>query len=119
MKKIYLLMYFFALTIYVCQKIPISLPSFINNYANDLLCTPIVMSIIAFVIKKIKKEPTFTISIYLIALVVIYYSVYFEWYLPGRNARYTADYIDVALYITGGFIYYFIEKTPKQIQKKA
>lgn len=111
-------MLFTALVIYVCQKMHILLPPFINNYANDLLCIPIVLSIISFIIRKIKKEPTFTIPIYLIAVVVIYYSFYFECYLPGKNSRYTADYIDVIMYAVGGFIYYSIEKLPKQIQKK-
>ncbi len=81
-----------------------------NNYANDLLCIPIVLSLIIWIIRQFRTKKEITIPPFAIAIVVVYYSIYFEYYLPKTNPRYTADMVDVLLYIAGGFLFYFIEK---------
>src|SRR5690554_264037 len=100
-----------AAAVYICQRLHIALPSLINNYLNDFLCMPIVLIITQLLARKIKKDKQYIIKNHLIILIVLYYSVYFEYYLPKVNARYTADFIDVILYALGGFVFYFLENS--------
>lgn len=104
-----------AMTIYGMQRLNFPLPSLINNYVNDLLCFPLVLGAITFIIRKLKKDNHFTFSIYFVLFLVAYYSVYFEYYLPIVNTRYTADWIDVLLYFIGGISFYFFEKRTKVV----
>ncbi len=98
-----------ALTIYTCQALGIGLPTFINNYVNNLLCIPLVLTLCLIVLQNIKSDNRLTIPIFVITSVTLYYIFYFEWYLPNVNPRYTADIIDVSLYIAGGVIFYFLQ----------
>ncbi len=106
----YLAMALIALIIYVLQKQGIVLPALINNYVNDLLCLPLVLGAITFAIRRLKKDPLFTLSIVFIIVMTCFYAFYFEYYLPQINSRYTADWIDVSLYFSGGIAYYCCEK---------
>ncbi|WP_243854665.1 hypothetical protein [Flavobacterium sp. 270] len=106
---IYLLMCLIALIIYGMQKMMLPLPSFINNYVNDFLCLPIILGGISFAIRRLKKDPFFRLPLVFIICFAAYYSFYFEYYLPQINPRYTSDWIDVALYFLGGFVYFFGE----------
>ncbi|WP_339611349.1 hypothetical protein [uncultured Planktosalinus sp.] len=98
-----------SLTIYTCQVTGIGLPAIINNYVNNLLCMPLVLTSCLIVLQKIKSNNRITIPIFVIASVTLYYILFFEWYLPTVNPRYTADLIDVCLYIVGGVIFYFLQ----------
>lgn len=114
MKKIYYFFFFVALSIYICQQTTFLLPSWINHYVNDFLCIPLVLGSIVFILRKWKKDPLFSIPIPTIVLVVALYAFYFEYFLPQRNPRYTADVWDVFLYVLGGILFYYIEKTQKK-----
>jgi len=98
------------LIVYFLQCIHFPLPSLINNYLNDFLCMPIVLTLCLAFVRFIKKNPGIQLSVFVIFSVTIYYSVYFEYYLPKVNARYTADPIDVLLYFAGAFIFYLLQK---------
>lgn len=110
MRKIYLYMSIVAAVVYVCQRINITLPSIVNNYLNDLLCMPIVLALIQTIIRLSEKHKHYKIPLYLIFIIAIYYSIYFEWFMPKYNQRYTADSIDVFLYFIGGIGFYVIEQ---------
>ncbi|MHC5310301.1 hypothetical protein ACYSNM_09630 [Myroides sp. LJL116] len=101
---------FIATSIYICQRTGMPLYPWINNYVNDFLTLPIILSISLFIVRKIKRDPLLTLPIYLVLLVASFYSVYFEYYLPKVTFRYTQDPIDVVLYFLGGLAYYFINK---------
>jgi hypothetical protein len=88
----------------------VPLPTIINNYVNDLLYLPLVLGLIEFVIRKFKKDSLFKLPIAFVVFLASFYSFYFEYYLPGINPRYTADWIDVVLYFLGGFAYFFSEE---------
>ena len=111
MKKIYFLLFFIALSIYICQQTTIPLPRWINHYVNDFLCIPLVLGGIVFILRKWKKDPQFSIPFPTIVVVVLLYALYFEYYLPQHNPRYTADVWDVVLYALGGLFFYYIEKS--------
>jgi len=110
MKKVYLYMIVVAGVVYACQRMNITLPSIVNNYLNDLLCMPIVLALIQSIIKLSEKHKHYKIPLYLIFIITIYYSIYFEWFMPKYSQRYTADVIDVFLYFIGGIGFYTIER---------
>ena len=104
---VYILMLMIALSIYIMQRLSVPLPFLINNYVNDLLCLPLLLGAMTFVIRLLKKDNSFKFSIGFVVFLACYYSFYFEYYLPKVNPRYTADWIDVILYFSGGFAFFF------------
>ena len=107
-KMLYFTMVFIALTIYTMQRLNLSLPTIVTNYANDLLYLPLVLGAIEFIIRQLKKDSSFGLPLGFVIFLAISYSIYFEYYLPKVDARYTSDWIDVFLYLVGGIGYFFI-----------
>lgn len=107
--RLFIGMLLLGVIIYVLQRLGIVLPSFVNNYVNDLLAVPLTAWLTLAVLKQWKGY-TFLLSPLMIMTIVFYFSVYFEWYLPQHNPRYTGDFIDVLCYIAGGIAFYFIQK---------
>lgn len=99
-----------ALVIYTLQRLNITLPSLIDHYVNDFLCLPIVLGLISFVIRWLKKDAKYRFPFAFNIFMASYYSFYFEYYLPKHNLRYTTDWIDVLLYFSGALTYFFYEK---------
>lgn len=99
-----------AAAVYILQQLNVALPSLINNYLNNLLCMPVVLTLCLIVLHLIKKNYSLTIPIFVIVSITLYYIVYFEWFLPKTNERYTADPIDVVLYIIGATAFYLMQK---------
>lgn len=83
----------------------------LNDHATDLLCMPIVLSILLLVTQVLKKDKNLTLPWYAVALTVVYWSIYFEWYLPKQSGIYTSDQMDVYMYIIGGIAYFFWQKS--------
>lgn len=79
----------------------VDIPQFLNSYATDLLCMPIILTIILFLVQKVKRNDSIALPIAGIIFVTTYWAVYFEYYLPYRSEMYTADAVDVAMYILG------------------
>ncbi len=100
-----------AIVVYILQQLDVDLPYLINNYLNNLLCMPVVLTLCLVVLQFIKKNYSLTIPIFVIASITLYYIVYFEWFLPKINERYTADPIDAVLYIIGAIVFYVMQKT--------
>lgn len=86
------------------------LTTIINNYVNDLLFLPLTLGALTCIIRWLKKDVFFELSFVFVHLLASFYSFYFEYYLPQFNSRYTADWIDVILYFSGAFAYFFIGK---------
>lgn len=95
-----------AAIIYYRQSTKLFLPWYVNNYFNDLLCIPLVLGLLCSMIRYMKNNSSFEFSKPFIFCLALYYSVYFEYYLPQVNLRYTGDPIDVVLYFFGGFLFY-------------
>lgn len=96
-------------SVYTLQRIGVVLPVFVNNYLNDILSIPIVLSIILIVVRLIRGN-SFQLSLWMIISVVLYFSFYFEYYIPQFNPRYTADILDVGCYLLGGITFYFAQR---------
>ncbi|RKN82558.1 hypothetical protein D7Z94_01550 [Ulvibacterium marinum] len=98
-----------ALIVFSLQKMSATLPEWTNNYLNDFLCMPIVLFMGQFAIRKLKGNNTLRLPWPLILTLTLFYSVYFEYYLPRINLRYTADFLDVVLYFSGSAFFYLME----------
>lgn len=109
-KLIYGVLLIVAMTVYFMKQNKHELPVIINNYLNDLLCLPIVLGIITYTIRYLKKDPQFKLPLFFVICLATYYAVYFEYYQPKVNVRYTSDWIDVILYYIGGISYFFVSK---------
>ncbi|UKN02147.1 hypothetical protein K6119_01275 [Paracrocinitomix mangrovi] len=97
-----------------------STPNFISNYLSDLLCMPIILTLITAFTRLVKRTKELELSILSIAVVVLYWSMYFEWYLPTKSGVYTADLWDVVCYITGTTIFIVWRKsTIKRVTQEA
>lgn len=107
-KIIYVTMLLVAGTTYYMQSEKLFLPWYINNYLNDLLCIPLVLGVLSAGLRCF-KDSTFKFPLSFIITLVLYYAVYFEYYLPQINPRYTGDCIDVLLYGLGGTVFYSYE----------
>ncbi|GAK93556.1 hypothetical protein JCM19298_2275 [Nonlabens ulvanivorans] len=85
---------------------------FVYNHLNDLVVIPIVATIGLHVIWMVKKNRQLRVGTISLLSLVILYSVYFEYYLPLNNARYTSDFWDIVCYAAGALIFYIAQKLP-------
>lgn len=99
-----------ALAIYFAKMYCVALPNWMRFYLNDLLCMPIVLSLCLATVRILKKDDTLFIPLWSAIGLTVCYVVYFEWFLPQYNSRYTADIIDVALYVMGSGLFYRFQK---------
>lgn len=99
-----------AVFIYASSLLSLTLPSVIRSYANDFLCIPLVLETCRRCASWILKINNLQLNLFTIFSVCLYFSTYFEYYLPTFNVRYTGDWIDVMLYLIGGVIFYFLQK---------
>ncbi|CAN5294506.1 hypothetical protein BH23BAC2_BH23BAC2_10860 [soil metagenome] len=112
MKTLY---YFFLVSLVIFFSIlilghfNILLPSWVRFYVNDFLCMPVVLTICLKVTHYLKKDSSIRLPLSLILLLTAFYSLYFEWYLPGVEPRYTGDWWDVVLYIAGSLVFFFLQ----------
>ncbi|WP_146035384.1 hypothetical protein [Salegentibacter mishustinae] len=71
-----------------------------------------VLSICLYAIQFFKKDKTLRLNLFTVLSVFAMYAIYFELILPPLHWRYTADIIDVFLYLIGSFLFYFLQKLP-------
>lgn len=107
---IFILLIVVASVVYLAKLFDLKLPNFISFYLNDLLCMPIVFSLCLEAIRALKKDNSLYVPIGAIVVVTLYYVFHFEWLLPKFHARYTADVIDVELYVIGAFLFFRFQK---------
>jgi len=104
-----------GLTIYLAQFFGVKLPFLINNYVNDFLIIPIVLSICLCLLRFTRDNNTYLLPIGIILFLCFGYTLFFEIYMPRISERYTRDIYDVLTYFLGGFWFWFLQK--KSIQK--
>ena len=101
------------------SHLEVNLPLWVNFYLNDLLCMPIVFWICIKAVHIIKGDNQIHLDLFTILSLTTFYAVYFEWYLPRVELRYTADWLDVVMYFNGAFLFYYLQFQDKIITKKA
>ena len=90
---------------------------FFNSYLDDLLCFPIILSVILFIHRKWRlKNKYFVLPISHIIISVLIFVVIFELLLPMISLKFTADIFDIVAYIAGSiFFFKFINVKPKEV----
>jgi|SRR5699024_272462 len=88
----------------------ISAPNWVFSYVNDFLVIPIVCTIVLNFIWWIKPSKAIRLNGFTILSLVLFYSVYFEYYLPQKSEKYIADFWDIVCYSLGGMMVYIIQK---------
>lgn len=118
MKKIIQIYYVFSLllgtSVYLAQKSAMKLPKVIQFYLNDFLIIPILLISSLFVLRWSKNDENYQIPVWIIGYVCCAYALFYEFFLPKFNPRYTADIIDVLLYFSSGFLFFKLQKTTKK-----
>lgn len=99
-----------ACLLYIGQRLQLPLPNWVYFYANDFLCMPVVLSFCLAALRIIKKDETIYVPIGIIIALTSYFAVYFEWFMPQMNSRYTGDIIDIVLYFFGAILFYALQK---------
>ncbi|PKD21173.1 hypothetical protein APR41_12220 [Salegentibacter salinarum] len=115
MKSLKTVFVIFCLTFVILQTLLLletPLPDLINFYLADFLCMPIVLSICLFTVQFLKKDKSLRLNLITVLSVFVMYAIYFEVILPPLHWRYTADILDVLLYLIGSFVFYFLQKLP-------
>lgn len=104
-----------CLLIYIATKsfdyFDVEQSSFVKNHLADLVCMPLVFYLIRWIIQRIKPFKKWDeLPIVAILLVTVYWSIYFEYYLPTTNDKYTGDITDVWMYFAGTALYLLISR---------
>ena len=101
---------FVGLGVYIAQKVEVKLPLLINNYLNDFLIIPIVLTLSVYILRFTRNNKSYKIPIIVIVFLIIIYAIFFEIYMPTVSQRYTADVFDVLTYFLGGFWFYSLQE---------
>lgn len=115
MKKTLFYYYLFSIllgtSIYFAAFFEVQLPRFVRFYVNDFLIIPIVLTTSLYLIRYLKNNSEFRLSLTQVIYIAVLYTVIFEYWLPKFHPRYTADYIDVMLYLLSAILFYFMQKS--------
>lgn len=117
MKLLYFSLLFFVLlfvVIHFHDTLGLELPDWVIFYVKDFLSTPIVLTIGLFVAQLIKKDQSIRLSLFTVTSLTIMYIIFYEVYLPRVHERYTADLIDVFMYIGGSFLFYLLQEKSRE-----
>jgi len=70
---------------------------------------PVVLTICLKVVHLIKKDNSLKLPLTLVLTLTSIYAVYFEYYMPEVEPRYTGDWLDVIMYFAGALIFYLLQ----------
>jgi hypothetical protein len=90
----------------ILERAGVFLP-YIHSYLDDLLCMPVTLTIALFLQQKFTRSPAYIFSKNHVVVVVIFYAIFFEVWLPKQSAHYTSDPLDAIAYAAGGLVFYF------------
>jgi hypothetical protein len=79
---------------------------------------PVTLTIALFMQQKFTFSPSYTFSKNKIVSVLIFYSVFYEGWLPLVYSSYTSDILDVAAYSIGAGIFYLFLNNPVEKNKR-
>ena len=100
-----------AIIMYAFSHLGVTPHVLLNNYLNDFLCMPIVLTLCQKSIAFVKSDKHIAIPISLQLVLTLLFSIYFEYVLPTTNARYTSDPVDVLLYFIGTVGYIWLKRS--------
>jgi hypothetical protein len=112
----FVLLFFIYALLYIAKHTGIYL-GWVSFYAADLLCLPITLPIVRFIMLKtnvIWDEFEFTPAMILMA--ALSFGIIFEWFLPKQSENYQSDLFDFVAYILGGIAYFIFRKLYREKQ---
>jgi hypothetical protein len=117
--KLYLLrspVFLILLLIFILHQVSqyilkIQLP-FLNNYLDNFLAMPVILTLLLAEKKYIYKQKDQSLSLLFIILATLYVAFVTEWLFPLLSERFTTDWLDLVFYSFGSvFFYLFMNKT--------
>jgi len=94
--------------LFTTKKLGYSYDSYVMNHLGDSLCLPIVLS---FCLAFLNRTHGLTkISMEMIIVAWLSFSILFELILPNYSNKYTGDYLDIVWYGIGGLVFFFYQK---------
>jgi len=83
---------------------------FLKNHLNDLLYTPIVLTLCLAIVRVVKRQPNQLINVYLTGFMSLFFALIFEFIGPKVYIHSVGDWIDVLMYSLGGILFMFFQK---------
>ena len=120
MKRREKIVFLFGLMLYLLVRVARIMdwpwPDFLLYQLTDFLSLPLVFILIKWLMIKSRLFPNFKeLPLIAIAGLFIYWSWYFEFYLPKTDPRHTGDMLDVLMYLIGSVGYVlFLRQKPKR-----
>lgn len=87
----------------------IPVPIFLSHYFADLLCMPLLLSVVVIGMRWVKSIPNLTISLLMVVCAAAAVGFVFEYWLPQISQRYTADGLDLLMYGVGGGLFWIFQ----------
>lgn len=86
---------------------------FLNNYLDNFLAMPIILTLLLAEKKYIYKQKDQKLNLSFVILATIYVALVTEWLFPLLSDRFTTDWTDLIFYALGCFFYYlFMNSIP-------
>ena len=82
---------------------------FLDNYGDDFLALPIVLTIFSFEQHHLWKRIQRPLTVVEITVFTIAFAVFFEEILPNFNQNYTKDYWDYLAYGLGSLLFFLAQ----------
>ena len=82
-----------------------SAPGWVSSYGDDLLCLPLVLSVVLTAQRLSLRSGRFTLPGSHGLLAVVLFGVLFEGILPVTGARAVADPLDILMYLAGFLVF--------------
>lgn len=98
----------------IYKFIQLTYPSipFVHAYLEDVLAIPIVLKSAEFIIRLIPGKQDFRVRIMDVVVTTLMFSIYFEWWIPKVDLRFTSDLYDLIAYACGAGIFLFLLSAP-------
>jgi len=80
-------------------------PEWVSSYGDDLLCLPLVLSVVLTVHRLSLRSGRFTLPVFHGLLAVVLFGILFEGILPLTGARAVADPLDIIMYLAGFLVF--------------
>lgn len=85
-------------------------PVLVANYLADLLCLPLMLSVVLLLIRLVQNARRVYLTWPMVLFAFCYVSIVFEFLLPRYYVRFTSDPFDVVMYALGGIGYYVFQR---------
>lgn len=80
-------------------------PGWVSSYGDDLLCLPLVLSVVLTVHRLSLRSGRFTLPGFHGLLAVVLFGILFEGILPLTGTRAVADPLDILMYLAGFLVF--------------